>query len=107
MCNTPKYPTIPILTSHCKHDLEQKMANTFVCEDRVIPFYNENVELEKIVVFSRDTTVQKALEEKLEELSYYDSLTGLFNRNYYEKREAKLNSFDNRSLASLYVIWKI
>ena len=46
MCNTPKYPTIPILTSHC--DLEQKMANTFVCEDRVIPFYNENVELEKL-----------------------------------------------------------
>ncbi|MEK4495052.1 hypothetical protein [Ureibacillus sp. FSL W8-0352] len=83
------------------------MANTFVCEDRVIQFYNENVELEKIVVFSRDTTVQKALEEKLEELSYYDSLTGLFNRNYYEKQEAKLNSFDNRSLASLYVIWII
>lgn len=44
MCNTPKYPIIPILTSHCDHDLEQKMANTFVCEDRVIPFYNENVE---------------------------------------------------------------
>ncbi|MED3764697.1 sensor domain-containing diguanylate cyclase [Ureibacillus terrenus] len=68
------------------------------CEDRVIPFYDENGELEKIEGFSRDITEVKALEKKLEELSYYDSLTKLFNRNYYEKIEEKLNTAEDRPI---------
>jgi len=68
------------------------------CEDRVIPFYNHKGKLEKIAGFSRDVSDRIALEKKLKELSFYDSLTSLFNRNYYEKQEEKLNTRDDRPI---------
>ena len=54
-------------------------------DDYCIPIYDDNGVLVAIEGFSRDVTDKKQLEEKLERLSYYDGLTGAYNRYYLEK----------------------
>jgi len=54
-------------------------------DDYCIPIYDDNGVLVALEGFSRDITDKKQLEEKLERLSYYDGLTGAYNRYYLEK----------------------
>lgn len=54
-------------------------------DDYCIPIYDDNGVLVALEGFSRDITEKKQLEEKLERLSYYDSLTGAYNKHYLEK----------------------
>lgn len=67
-------------------------------EDFVTPYYNEKKELVATYGFCRNIQDRKELEERLEELSFYDSLTTLFSSNYYHKQEKKLNEVDDRSI---------
>jgi len=67
-------------------------------EEQVSPIFNENGLLEKIIVFCRNISERKAMEERLKKLCYYDSLTNLFNRNYYEKLVERFNTMDDRSI---------
>ncbi|MBU3188523.1 diguanylate cyclase [Clostridium bowmanii] len=54
-------------------------------DDYCTPIYDENGVLVAQEGFNRDVTDKKLLEKKLERLSYYDSLTGAYNRHYLEK----------------------
>ena len=51
-------------------------------EDYMIPTFDDNGNLTSVEGISRDITERKLLEEKLEQLSYRDGLTGLYNRTY-------------------------
>lgn len=44
------------------------------------------------IICSRDITDRKEMEEKLRFLSLFDSLTGLYNRNYFEQEMSRLES---------------
>lgn len=49
------------------------------------PIIDENGNMHGIIGSARDITKQKELEEKLIFLSYKDSLTGLYNRTYFQE----------------------
>lgn len=78
--------------------LRDKKGKYVWFEDYVIPFYNSAGELEAISGFNRVISDRKELERKLEELSYYDSLTRLFSSNYYHKQEKRLNELYDSSI---------
>ena len=67
-------------------------------EDNVIPFYNSEGNLQAISGFCRNIQDRKELELKLEELGLHDTLTGLFNSNYYHMQERRLNDVDDNSI---------
>ncbi len=52
---------------------------------------NARGELEKIICSGRDTTRESELEEQIIYLDYHDKLTGLHNRNFFEKSMKRLN----------------
>ena len=60
-----------------------KGSNWVECRSRVI--YNEYMEPQEQICCFRETTKEKAQNEELRYLAYYDSLTGLCNRNYFVK----------------------
>ena len=60
-----------------------KGSNWVECRSRVI--YNEYMEPQEQIYCFRETTKEKAQNEELRYLAYYDSLTGLCNRNYFVK----------------------
>ncbi len=57
--------------------------NWVECRSRM--FYNEYMEPQEQVMCFRQTTKERAQNEELRYLAYYDSLTGLCNRNYFVK----------------------
>lgn len=78
--------------------MKDSMGNYVWFEEYVIPFYNEKGELEAISGFCRNIQDRKELEKKLEELSFHDSLTGLFSSNYYHKQAKILNEIENKPI---------
>ena len=78
--------------------MRDKNGEYIWCEDFVIPFYNKEGQLEAISGFSRNIQERKELEKQLEELSFYDSLTRLFSRNYYHRQEKRLNELYDSSI---------
>lgn len=63
------------------------------------PILNENEEVIGLVGISRNITERKKLEERLRELSYRDNLTGLYNRNYFEKVTEELDNEEDKPLS--------
>ena len=61
-------------------------------EDYCTPIYDENGVLVAHEGFNRDITDKNRLEERLERLSYFDGLTGAYNRYYLEKEINILNT---------------
>ncbi len=57
--------------------------NWVECRSRV--FYNEYMEAQEQIMCFRQTTKERAHNEELRYLAYNDSLTGLYNRNYFVK----------------------
>ena len=64
------------------------------------PIYNDENEIVGICGICNDITELNNLKEKYEQLSLYDSLTGLYNRNYI----AKFNFDNESSLPCSYII---
>lgn len=78
--------------------MRDSAGNYIWFEDYIIPFYNKKGELVAISGFNRNVTYRNKIEKKLEELSYHDSLTGLFSSNYYHKQEKRLNEKKDSSI---------
>lgn len=78
------------------NEIEQKHKNgsTMWAEISAHIRYNENDEIE-ILGINRDITERKKTEEKIKRLSYYDQLTGLHNRHFYEEKIEELDNQDN------------
>lgn len=68
-------------------------------EDYLTPTFDDNGNLISVEGISRDITERKILEEKLEELSYRDGLTGLYNRTYLNKQIEMLTDDDYNSVS--------
>lgn len=71
-------------------------------EDYCVPIYDENGVLVELGGFNRDITDKKQLEEKLEQLSYFDGLTGAYNRYYLEKEIDILNTEKDLSIGIIF-----
>ena len=70
-------------------------------EESVIPIYNEEKELIALVGFCRDIQERKVMEENLKKISFYDSLTGIRNRTYFEKEIYDLNINKDKQLGMI------
>ncbi|MEG1870713.1 MAG: diguanylate cyclase [Peptostreptococcaceae bacterium] len=66
-------------------------GNKIIEESFKVPVINEDGEVWGIVGLARNITNQKTLEGKLRYLSYTDTLTGLYNRTYFEEKLEELN----------------
>lgn len=69
-----------------------KNNNYIWFEDFVKPIYDEEDNFIAIEGICRNIQDRKELEEKLERLSYYDGLTGIYNKRYFQKEINKLNN---------------
>jgi diguanylate cyclase (GGDEF)-like protein/PAS domain S-box-containing protein len=80
----------PIVDSEYKETYRDK-------EDRWIsitkmPWYGERGGIIGILGIARDITGRKKAEEKVKYLSFHDTLTGLYNRTYFEEELARLDT---------------
>jgi diguanylate cyclase (GGDEF)-like protein/PAS domain S-box-containing protein len=61
------------------------------------PILNDNHEIDYVVIAAKNISERKRYEEKLRQLAYFDALTGIPNRTYFEKHVKELmengNSF--------------
>ena len=73
--------------------LTSKNGEKFIIDDSGSPIKNEKGELLGTVIVFRDVTKEQEHQEEIEYLSMYDSLTGLYNRNSFEK-ELSLSQTD-------------
>lgn len=64
-------------------------------EDYIIPYFNEDNQLAAIESITRNIQVKKELEQRLERLGYHDTLTELYNKNYFLKEIDLLNNAIN------------
>jgi diguanylate cyclase (GGDEF)-like protein/PAS domain S-box-containing protein len=62
---------------------------------RAVPVHNENGEIVEWFGAASDITARKHMEERLKEMSFHDSLTGLYNRNFFDEEMVRLR--DSRS----------
>lgn len=53
---------------------------------------NEQGELRQIILALRNISARKALEEKLTFMSWHDSLTGLYNRGYWQRQLSEIEA---------------
>jgi diguanylate cyclase (GGDEF)-like protein/PAS domain S-box-containing protein len=73
-------------------------------EDRILaitrtPRLDEIGQVDYLICSAADITAHKMTEEKIRSMTYYDSLTGLYNRRYYEYILPKLDREDNLPLS--------
>ncbi|MEA2015897.1 MAG: PAS domain-containing protein [Actinomycetota bacterium] len=57
-----------------------------------IPWHDENNNIIGVFGITRDITERKNSEEKIRYLSFHDTLTGLYNRAYFEEEIKRLNT---------------
>jgi len=60
-----------------------------------------NNQVKQIVGISRNITEKKKANKKIKKLTYKDNLTGLYNKNYFQK---ELKKFNKKKLASISII---
>jgi diguanylate cyclase (GGDEF)-like protein/PAS domain S-box-containing protein len=54
------------------------------------PILNEKKQIDYVVISAKNISERKRYEEKLRQLAYFDSLTGIPNRSYFEKHVKEL-----------------
>ena len=92
-----------------KIDFNNSLDLRWVCKDgrtiwtemRNAPIYDESGNLIALEGIARDITERKNVEDQLKYLILHDSLTGLHNRTYFEK---KMYRFEKKSYTSVSLI---
>ncbi|MPM09549.1 hypothetical protein SDC9_55870 [bioreactor metagenome] len=64
-------------------------------EDSAAPIFNERGVNEGVVLVFRDVTEKKEQRNKIEYLSFHDTLTGLYNRRYFEEELLQMDTEQN------------
>lgn len=67
---------------HAKIEIRSRIKNLWFESEAKVNYDEEGAPIEKIIAF-RDVTKRKAQNEEIAYLAYNDSLTGLYNRNYF------------------------
>lgn len=97
----PDYSDIQIkkITGEADYDkhivtrYKHKVSGEYIWfEDYLIPIYDKSGELIRIDGICRNIQQRKELEEQLRYLSYHDTLTGLYNRAYFDMKTKQLNN---------------
>ncbi len=82
---------------------EERLANhdgiTFDFETVKTPFYDANGETLGLVGICRDISERKKKEKEIEYLTYHDTLTGLYNRTFFESEKIRLDTEANMPLS--------
>ncbi|MDW7658769.1 MAG: diguanylate cyclase [Bacillota bacterium] len=68
-------------------------------EDSAAPIKDNRQQTVGVVLVFRDATEKKAQRMKVEQLSYYDQLTGLYNRHFFEAEMKRLDKERNLPLS--------
>jgi len=82
--------TAPSVNRNYDVDLIRKNGDTVSARMDSTTLYDELGAVAGSFAFVTDITKRKRAEEKLKEMSLYDSLTGLFNRNFFEEEMTRL-----------------
>ncbi|MDZ5035172.1 GGDEF domain-containing protein, partial [Clostridium perfringens] len=64
-------------------------------EDNAAPIKGENDVINGVALAFRDVSEKKERQEKIEYLSFYDQLTGLYNRRFFEEELKRLDTKSN------------
>lgn len=94
-------PVEKVLTSNYAHSisnnavLNSKDGTRYFLEDSAAPVRDENGQTVGVVMVFRDVTEKKMQRREIEKLSYYDSLTGLYNRLFFEAEMKRLDTDRN------------
>ncbi len=75
--------------------LTSKDGQRYNLEDSAAPVKDENGTTVGVVLVFRDVTYKKEQRKKIEYLSYHDSLTGLYNRRFFEESLMRLDTQRN------------
>ena len=88
-------------------DVEMMSANTFRKSEEIVtypdgnkvaletlktPYYDFEGRLIGLIGIGRDVSMRKSREDTIRYMSYHDSLTGIYNRTYFQEVRAKLDS---------------
>jgi len=71
-------------------------------EDTASPIRDKNNEIVGVVVIFRDFSEKKEKRKLMENLSYSDHLTGLYNRRYLEKALIRIDTSENLPISLVY-----
>ncbi len=88
-----KTDTIQELKNHAM--LLSKNGAAYYLEDSAAPIKDEHNVTVGIVLVFRDVTEKKEQRQRIEYLSFHDSLTGLYNRRFFEEEMQRLDSENN------------
>ncbi|MBS4060967.1 MAG: PAS domain S-box protein [Bacteroidetes bacterium] len=76
--------------------VNKRKDGSFYSEEQTItPVYNDNGDLTHFIAIKQDVSERKTMMEKLRQLSIYDSLTGLYNRGFFEAEMSRLEQQKN------------
>lgn len=78
-------------SKHHYSRLRHKNGKYIWFEEHITPIYDDEGNLIALEGITRNIQDRKELEEELERLSYHDSLTGIYNKRYFQKELNRLN----------------
>ncbi|MEA4891202.1 MAG: diguanylate cyclase [Peptococcaceae bacterium] len=81
--------------------LTAKDGSRYYLEDSAAPILNDKGILTGVVLVFRDVTDKKEQRKKIEYMSFHDSLTGLYNRRFFEEEMNRIDSQRNQPISIL------
>ncbi|HZK18814.1 MAG TPA: PAS domain-containing protein [Clostridia bacterium] len=81
--------------------LTSKEGDRRFLEDSAAPIFDDRGELAGVVLVFRDVTEKREQRLRIEYLSYHDSLTGLYNRAFFEEEMRRLDTERNLPVSIL------
>ncbi len=97
-------PVAEVFRTHITHELSNHAVLTslngsaYLIEDSASPIKNSQGEMSGVVLVFRDATQKMTQRKEIEYLSFHDSLTGLYNRRFFEEEMKRLDTPDHYPL---------
>ncbi|NLV86325.1 MAG: diguanylate cyclase, partial [Clostridiales bacterium] len=81
--------------------LTSRDGTRYYLEDSAAPIPNDKGEIAGVVLVFRDTTEKKEQRQRIEYMSFHDSLTGLYNRRFCEEELRRIDTERNLPISIL------